>query len=65
MKQILLAVTGFELAAKRTRKREFLEEMDRVVPWSQLLALIAPHAPAGKTGRPPFALEVMLRIHLL
>ena len=65
MKQISLAVTGFELAAKRTRKREFLEEMDRVVPWSQLLALIAPHAPAGKTGRPPFAPEVMLRIHLL
>ncbi len=65
MKQISLAATGFELAAKRTRKREFLDEMDRVIPWSQLLALIAPHAPAGKTGRPPFALEVMLRIHLL
>lgn len=32
---------------------------------SDLLALIAPHAPAGKTGRPPFATEVMLRIHLL
>jgi len=65
MKQISLAATGFELAAKRTRKREFLDEMDRVIPWSQLLALIAPHAPAGKTGRPPFAPEVMLRIHLL
>ena len=65
MKQISLAATGFELAAKRTRKREFLDEMDRVMPWSQLLALIAPHAPAGKTGRPPFATEVMLRIHLL
>ena len=65
MKQISLATTGFELATKRTRKREFLDEMDRVIPWSQLLALIAPHAPAGKTGRPPFATEVMLRIHLL
>lgn len=65
MKQISLAATGFELAAKRTRKREFLDEMDRVIPWSDLLALIAPHAPAGKTGRPPFATEVMLRIHLL
>jgi IS5 family transposase len=32
MKQISLAATGFELAAKRTRKREFLEEMDRVIP---------------------------------
>jgi len=36
-----------------------------VIPWSELLALIAPHAPAGKTGRPPFPAEVMLRIHLL
>ena len=50
---------------KRTRKREFLDEMNLVIPWSQLLGLIAPYAPAGKTGRPPFATEVMLRIHLL
>ena len=65
MKQISLATTGFELVTKRTRKREFLDEMNLVIPWSQLLALIAPHAPAGKSGRPPFATEVMLRIHLL
>ena len=65
MKQISLATTGFELVTKRTRKREFLDEMNLVIPWSQLLGLIAPHAPAGKMGRPPFATEVMLRIHLL
>jgi transposase, IS5 family len=65
MKQMSLASTGFELVAKRTRKREFLDEMDLVIPWTELLALIAAHAPAGKTGRPPFAAEVMLRIHLL
>jgi IS5 family transposase len=65
MKQMSLATTGFELVTKRTRKREFLDEMNLVIPWSELLALIAPYAPAGKTGRPPFATEVMLRIHLL
>lgn len=65
MKQMSLATTGFELVSKRTRKREFLDEMNLVIPWSELLSLIAPHAPAGKTGRPPFATEVMLRIHLL
>ena len=65
MKQISLATTGFELVTKRTRKREFLDEMNLVIPWPQLLGLIAPHAPAGKAGRPPFATEVMLRIHLL
>jgi IS5 family transposase len=65
MKQMSLAHTGFELVTKRTRKREFLDEMNLVIPWTELLSLITPHAPAGKTGRPPFATEVMLRIHLL
>mgnify|MGYP001265002544 CR=1 FL=1 len=59
MKQMSLAQTGFELVTKRSRKREFLDEMNLVIPWTELLALIAPHAPAGKTGRPPFATEVM------
>ena len=65
MKQISLGGTGFELSSKRTRKREFLEEMNRVVPWSGLVALIEPHAPSAKTGRPPFGVETMLRIHFL
>ncbi len=60
-----LGSTGFELSMKRTRKREFLDEMDRVVPWAALVDLITPHAPAGRTGRPPFAVETMLRIHFL
>jgi len=39
--------------------------MNRVVPWSALVALIEPHAPRSRTGRPPFAIETMLRIHFL
>ena len=65
MKQISLSTTGFELAHKKTRKREFLEEMNLVVPWAELVSLIEPHAPKGKTGRPPFALSTMLRIHFM
>lgn len=65
MKQISLATTGFEIVTKRTRKREFLDEMNLVVPWAELIALIEPHAPAGKTGRPPFAVPTMLRIHFM
>ena len=56
---------GLELTTKRTRKREFVDEMNRVVPWSQLVALIEPHSPRAKTGRPPFPIETMLRIHFL
>jgi len=65
MKQISLANGGFELVTKRTRKREFLDEMNLVVPWPELIGLIEPHAPAGKTGRPPFGISIMLRIHFL
>src|SRR3569623_47086 len=56
---------GLDLSTKRTRKREFLDEMRRVVPWSRLIALIEPHYPAGKTGRPPFPIATMLQIHFL
>jgi IS5 family transposase len=50
---------------KRTRKREFLEEMERVVPWQALVELVAPYAPEGRRGRPPFSVETMLRIHFM
>ena len=51
---------------KRTRKEIFLAEMDKVVPWAALLALIAPHYPKmGRPGRQPYPLATMLRIHFL
>lgn len=53
---------GLNLTMKRTRKREFLGEMERVVPWA---ALVAPYAPEGRRGRPPFAVETMLRVHFM
>jgi transposase, IS5 family len=56
---------GLNLSTKRTRKREFLDEMNRVVPWAELVALVVPYAPEGKKGRPPFAVETMLRIHFM
>ena len=67
MKQMSLDTTGFERKTKRTRKREFLDEMNLVVPWAELVSLIAPHSPtrSAKGGRPPFAVETMLRIHFL
>ena len=51
---------------KRTRKEIFLAEMDKVVPWAALLALIAPHYPKmGRPGRQPYPLATMLRVHFL
>jgi transposase, IS5 family len=68
MKQISLATTGYELISKRTRKRIFLEEMNLVVPWTELVGLIQAHSspePTSKGGRPAFRIETMLRIHFL
>ena len=56
---------GLNLSTRRTRKAVFLDEMILVVPWTELLSLIAPHAPRAKTGRPPFEVVTMLRIHFL
>jgi IS5 family transposase len=39
--------------------------MERVVPWGDLVALVTPHMPEGRRGRPPFAVESMLRIHFM
>ena len=52
---------------KQTRRELFLVEMDAVVPWGRLLALIEPHYPkvGPKGGRPPMPLEIMLRVYLL
>src|SRR6266705_5204450 len=66
MKQRTLAMTtGFERYSKRTRRAVFLEEMDQVVPWSTLCALIEPHYPQAGNGRPPVGVERMLRIYFL
>jgi IS5 family transposase len=50
---------------KQTRRERFLSEMDRVVPWARLVALIEPYYPSGKRGRPPMGIERMLRIYFL
>jgi transposase len=63
------SISGLRDAMKKkvTRREQFLAEMDAVVPWTRLLALIAPHYPkvGPKGGRPPMPLETMLRVYLL
>jgi transposase, IS5 family len=65
MKQQSFASAAWETKRKKTRREVFLEEMEQVVPWSELLKLIEPYYPKGEDGRPPQGLERMLRIHLM
>lgn len=51
---------------RRTTKREaFLKAMEEIIPWDEWVALIKPHYPSGKRGRPPLGIEKMLRMYLL
>ncbi|GAB3383631.1 IS5-like element ISPsy2 family transposase [Azotobacter armeniacus] len=50
---------------KQTRRERFLLEMDQVVPWQGLIALIEPHYPKGEGGRPAYPLAAILRVHLM
>jgi IS5 family transposase len=64
--QRTLAGEAWSRKKKVTRREQFLAEMDAVIPWNALLALIAPHYPrTGKRGRPPMPLPRMLRIYFL
>ena len=45
MKPMSFAGTGFERFTKKTRRQAFLEEMDRIVPWSALCAVVEEHYP--------------------
>ncbi|HEU0189231.1 MAG TPA: IS5/IS1182 family transposase, partial [Gallionella sp.] len=56
MKQTTLSADGFDRYTKQTRRATFLAEMDRVVPWSALCALIEPVYPKAGNGRPPVGL---------
>ncbi len=59
------AKVEFLAKKKVTRREKFLAEMEAVVPWARLIALIEPHYPKGKRGRPPMGIERMLRIYFL
>ena len=66
MRQRTLADEGFEKFRKPTRREQFLEEMDQIIPWRDLCKVIKPFYPKPKgAGRPPVGLERMLRIHFL
>jgi IS5 family transposase len=63
--QMSFAQSEYASKKKVTRRERFLAEMERVVPWGRLVAVIEPHYPKGKRGRPPIGLERMLRIYFL
>ena len=64
-KQISLSVLNDELLQVRTKKKEFLEQIERIVMWGEWITLIKPCYYKGERGNKPYELELMLRIYLI
>ena len=65
MTQLSFSDSEYGHKRKRTRRETFLAEMEQVVPWDSLQALIEPHYPKAGKGRHPYPMSTMLRIHLM
>jgi len=63
--QSLATQTGFEKYGRKSKREPFLDEMEQIVPWAELEALVEPHYPKGENGRPPVGLGIMLRMYFL
>ncbi|MCH7880895.1 MAG: hypothetical protein IIB69_04810 [Proteobacteria bacterium] len=63
MKQSSFSDLEYNHKKKVTRGERFLQEMDSIIPWNLLVKPIKRTYPKGHTGRPPVALESMLRIY--
>ena len=63
--QITFSDIEYQSRKHISKKEEFLNAMDRIIPWDRWIALIEPYYPSGKRGRPTRGIEVMLRMYLL
>jgi hypothetical protein len=59
------AQTSFEKYGRKSKREQFLDQMNEVVPWVRLLSLVEPHYPKAGNGRRPVGLEIMLRSYLV
>ena len=64
-KQITISTLTDELGQAVTHKKEFLQQIDRIIPWGEWKGIIKPCYYKGERGNKPFDLELMLRIHLV
>ena len=63
--QPTFADLDYQAKKRKTRREEFLERMDSLIPWQKLEGRIRPHYFRGQWGRRPYPLPVMLRVHIV
>ena len=65
MRMVSFASLAYENKKKRTRREKFLEEMNQVIPWEELLQIVNKYYPVAGNGRHPMPVERMLRIYFM
>lgn len=65
MRQLSFSDVEYAMRKRKTRREEFLNVMDEIIPWDEWVGFIKPHYPKGHRGRPPMGIEKMLRMYLL
>jgi len=65
MLNVSFASLTYDSQKKKTRRQKFLEEMDQVIPWNELLQVIEEYYPKAGNGRQPMPIERMLRIYFM
>ena len=65
MRQQTFADIEYSARKRKTKREEFLQVMNSIIPWEDWIALVRPFYPSGKRGRPPKGIEKMLRMYLL
>lgn len=65
MQQLTFTDAEYNLRKKKTRREEFLDTMNQMIPWKDWILMIQPYYPTGKRGRPPKGIETMLRMYLM
>ena len=65
MNTLSFASLAYDNKKKKTKREKFLQEMDRVIPWKDLVQIIEGYYPKAGNGRQPMPLEMMLRIYFM
>ena len=65
MKQQTFSDYEYSNRKRKTKREEFLEIMNEIIPWDEWISVIVPYYPSGKRGRPPIGIEIKLRMYLL
>ena len=55
----------YSMRKRKTKREEFLDIMDEIIPWDEWVEFVRPYYTSGKRGRPTMGIETMLRMYML